>query len=91
MTKRLHKSATICIALKHDTFIFTNRRLHDNHSFKTRDTCLLVESKVDHSPGIPRNDCNIVNSTICLTVTLIVIHVMVGGWRKSLVLSTQYA
>ncbi len=29
------------------------------------------------------------NSTICLTTTLIVIHVVVGGWRKSLVLSIQ--
>ncbi len=65
MTKWLQVSATICIALKHDTCIFTHRRFHDNHSFKTRDTCLLVVRKVDHSSGIPRKDFNRVNDTIC--------------------------
>ncbi len=29
------------------------------------------------------------NSTICLTTTLLVTRVVVGGWRKSLVLSIQ--
>ncbi len=52
------------------------------------DTCLLVVSKVDHSSGIPRKDCNIMNSTVCLTVTLIGIRVVVGGW-KSLAFTIQ--
>ncbi len=81
MTKWLHKSATICVALKHDTCIFSHR-LRDNRSFKTRDTCLLVVSKVDHSSGIPRNDCNIVNSIICLTATLIGIRAVADGWKS---------
>ncbi len=37
------------MALKHDTCFFTHRRLHDNHSFKNRDMCLLVVSKVDRT------------------------------------------
>ncbi len=52
------------------------------------DTCLLVVSKIDHSSGILRKDCNIMNITICLTVTLIGIRVVLGGW-KSLVLTIQ--
>ncbi len=45
MTQRLYKSATICMALKRDTCIFVSR-LHDKHSFKSCDTCILVVSKV---------------------------------------------
>ncbi len=32
-----------------------------------------------HSLSILRKDCNIVNSTSCLTITLLVICVVVGG------------
>ncbi len=39
------------------------------------------------SSRILRIDCNIVNNTSCLTTTLLVICVVVGGWKKSLVLS----
>ncbi len=35
-----------------------------------------------HSSGTLRKDCNIVNSTICLTATLIGIHVVVGDWKS---------
>ncbi len=75
------------MALKHDRRSCTHR-LCDNHSFKTRDTCLLVVRKVNHSSGIPRKGCNIVNNTICLTATLIGIRVVVGGW-KNLVFTIQ--
>ncbi len=37
----------------------------------------------------PRKDCNIANSTIRLTATMIGIRVVVDGWKKNLVLSTQ--
>ncbi len=76
------------MALKHDTCIFLHR-LHDNHSFQTRDACLLVVSKVDHSLEIPRKDCNIANITICLTSTLVGIREVVGGRKESLVSSIQ--
>ncbi len=75
---------TICTALKHDTCILSHR-LHDRHSFKTRDTCLLAVSKVDHSSGIPRKDCNIANITVCVTATLLVIIYVVVGGVESLV------
>ncbi len=88
MTKRLHKSVTISMNLKQHVKCILPHRLHDDHSFKTRDMCLLVVSKVDHSSGIPRKDCNIVNSTICLTATLIGIRIVVGSW-KSLVFTTR--
>ncbi len=79
MAQSLHKSSNIEMALKHDTCIFPHR-LHDNHSFQIRDACLLVVSKVGHSSGIPRKDCNIVNNTICSTTTLLIdIRVVVGG------------
>ncbi len=30
-------------------------------------------------------DCNIVNEAICFTTTVLVIRVVIGGWKKSLV------
>ncbi len=51
------------MALKHDTCIFPHK-LHDNHSFKTRETCLLAVSNVDHSSETQGLDCNVANKTI---------------------------
>ncbi len=71
------KVQQFCMALKHDTCIFPHR-LHDNHSFKSCDTCPLVVGKVSLFWNLNK-DCNIVNSTICLTTTSFVICVVVGG------------
>ncbi len=42
-----------------------------------------------HCSGTLRKDCNIVNNTICLATTLLVIRVVIGSWKKGLVLSIQ--
>ncbi len=42
----------------------------------------------NHSSCILWKNCNIVNNTICLTTILLVIRVVVGGW-KSLVFTIQ--
>ncbi len=43
----------------------------------------------EHSSCVRSMDCNIVNEAICLTSTLLVIGVVVGGRKKSLVSSFQ--
>ncbi len=42
----------------------------------------------NHSSCILWKDCKIVNNIICLSTTLLVIRVVVGGW-KSLVFTIQ--
>ncbi len=69
--------------------MYFSARLHDNQSFKARDTRLLVVSKVDHSSGIRRKDCSIANIVICLTATLLVVVCVVVGGVDSLVSSIQ--
>ncbi len=49
------------------------------------DTCFLVVKRISLFMCVLSKSCNIVNNTICLSTTLPVIHVVIGGWKKSLV------
>ncbi len=65
----------------------------ERHTFVTCRSVIFVRKRrieqSHHSSCVCSKDCNIANEAICLTNTLLVIRIVVGSWKKSLVSSIQ--